>query len=492
MRQTSNLLKDAGAGFAPWQFVLLGRLMGRAGEIKAGSYEVNAGVTPYQLLGKLARGDVSMGEIVFVEGKTFADWRAAIAAQPDLQHDSASLSEGEILRRIGATENHIEGLMFPDTYWFAKNGSDVNLLRHSYRLMQSRLQSEWEKRDASLPYRTPYEALIMASIVEKETGQATDRAAVAAVFVNRLSQGMALQTDPTVIYGLGDALRRQPAQARPARRYALQHLHAARPAADADRHAGPGVAARGAASLPDATCSISSRAATAPASFRARSTSTTGPWSVTSSIAEDERCAARFITLRRHRRRRQEHPPSLAGGASARQGQDGGADARAGRTPTRREAARAAAGRTDAPGDRGAADVRGAARTYRPGDRTRAARAATGWCAIASPTPAFAYQGGGRGLAANKLEILERWVQAGLEPDRTFLFDIDPALARQRLTQTGNAADRFELEREEFFARVRAAYLERATSHADRIVVLDANRSIEDIKETLEKYIISV
>jgi UPF0755 protein len=205
LRQTANLVKDAGAGFAPWQFVLLGRLMGRAGDIKAGSYEIGAGITPFQLLGKLAHGDVSLGEIVFVEGKTFADWRASMAAHPYLKHDSATLSETEILQRIGATESRIEGLMFPDTYWFAKNVSDLDLLRHSYRLMQSRLQAEWAKRDASLPYRTPYEALIMASIVEKETGQATDRAAVAEVFVNRLSRGMLLQTDPTVIYGLGAA-----------------------------------------------------------------------------------------------------------------------------------------------------------------------------------------------------------------------------------------------------------------------------------------------
>jgi UPF0755 protein len=203
LRQTAHLLKDAGAGFAPWQFVLLGRLMGRAGDIKAGSYEIEAGTTPFQLLAKLAHGDVSMGEIVFVEGKTFADGRAAMAAHPHLKHDSDSLGEAEILRRLGAAETHAEGLLFPDTYWFAKNGSDMVLLRHSYRLMQSRLQTEWDRRDASLPYRTPYEALIMASIVEKETGQATDRAAVAEVFVNRLNRGMALQTDPTVIYGLG-------------------------------------------------------------------------------------------------------------------------------------------------------------------------------------------------------------------------------------------------------------------------------------------------
>jgi UPF0755 protein len=204
LRQTSHMLSEAGAGFSPWQFAFLGRLMGRATDIKAGSYDIGAGITPFQLLAKLAHGDVSMGEIVFVEGKTFADVRAAMAAHPLLKHDSNQLSESEILRRIGASESHLEGLMFPDTYWFAKNGSDIELLRHSYRLMQIRLLREWEGRDPALPYQTPYEALIMASIVEKETGQAGDRMAIAGVFVNRLRRGMLLQTDPSVIYGLGN------------------------------------------------------------------------------------------------------------------------------------------------------------------------------------------------------------------------------------------------------------------------------------------------
>jgi UPF0755 protein len=203
LRQTARLLKDAGAGFEPWQFVLLGRILGRAGDIKAGSYDIGGTVTPWQLLNKLARGDVSLGQIVFVEGKTIADFRAAMAANPYLKHDSGQATEAEIIKRIGAAEEHLEGLMFPDTYWFARNTSDFDLLRHAYRLMQRHLQDEWRGRDPSLPYRSPYDALIMASIVEKETGQAADRGAIAEVFVNRLSRGMPLQTDPTVIYGLG-------------------------------------------------------------------------------------------------------------------------------------------------------------------------------------------------------------------------------------------------------------------------------------------------
>ncbi len=203
LRQTAQLIADAGGGFAPWKFVLLGRLLGRAGDIKAGSYDVAAGITAFDLLRKLARGDVTLAEIVFVEGRTFAQMRAALDANPNVRHDTAGLGDAEILKRIGAAEGHPEGLFWPDTYRFSKNTSDLEVLRHAYRLMHARFESEWQRRDPSLPYRTPYEALIMASIVEKETGSPADRSGVAAVFVNRLRRGMPLQTDPTVIYGMG-------------------------------------------------------------------------------------------------------------------------------------------------------------------------------------------------------------------------------------------------------------------------------------------------
>jgi UPF0755 protein len=204
LRVASRQMASAGLGFAPWQFTLLGRALGRAADIKAGSYEVNQGITPLQLLDKLTRGDVTQAEIVFVEGKTFRQIRAALDAQPDLRHDSVGLSDDELLKRIGATEAHPEGLFFPDTYLFAKQSSDLHVLRRAYHAMQSRLAAEWQSRDQTVPYASPYEALIMASIVEKETGQPADRSKVAAVFANRLKKGMLLQTDPTVIYGMGE------------------------------------------------------------------------------------------------------------------------------------------------------------------------------------------------------------------------------------------------------------------------------------------------
>lgn len=204
LRTASQQMAAAGVGFPPWQFTLLGRALGRAAGIKAGSYEVSQGVTPLQLLAKLTRGDVTQAEIVFVEGKTFRQLRAVLDAHPDVRHDSAGLSNRELLARIGAPEAHAEGLFFPDTYLFAKQSSDFDILRRAYRAMRARLMAEWESRDTGLPYASPYAALIMASIVEKETGQTADRAKVASVFVNRLRTGMLLQTDPSVIYGMGE------------------------------------------------------------------------------------------------------------------------------------------------------------------------------------------------------------------------------------------------------------------------------------------------
>jgi UPF0755 protein len=204
LRTASQQMAGAGIGFTPWQFTMLGRVLGRAADIKAGSYEIEQGITPMQLLDKLTRGDVTQSEVVFVEGKTFRQIRAALDASPDIKHDSAGLSDTELLARIGATEPHPEGLFFPDTYLFAKQSSDLRVLRRAYLAMQAKLAAEWQTRDPSLPYASPYEALIMASIVEKETGQPADRSKVASVFVNRLKKGMLLQTDPTVIYGMGE------------------------------------------------------------------------------------------------------------------------------------------------------------------------------------------------------------------------------------------------------------------------------------------------
>lgn len=204
LRTAARQIADAGAGLNPWVFTLLGKLMRAEASIKAGSYEVSRGVTPIQLMEKLTRGDVTQAEIVFIEGCTFRQMRERINVHPEIRHDTKDLSEAELLQRIGASETHAEGLFFPDTYLFAKRSSDLEILARAYRAMHRHLEREWPARAVGLPYLDPKQALIMASIVEKETGREQDRPLVAAVFINRLRQGMLLQTDPTVIYGVGE------------------------------------------------------------------------------------------------------------------------------------------------------------------------------------------------------------------------------------------------------------------------------------------------
>ena len=204
LRAAAQAIETAGVGLPAWQLELLGRVMGRASKIKAGSYEVERGLTALALLDMLTRGDVTQGEAVLVEGKTFRQFRALLNEHPDLIHDSMNLTDAEILARLGTTERHPEGLFFPDTYLFHKGSSDLDVLRRAYVAMQTRLAAVWERRANTLPVKTPYQLLILASIVEKETGTPADRPLVAAVFANRLRRGMLLQTDPTVIYGLGE------------------------------------------------------------------------------------------------------------------------------------------------------------------------------------------------------------------------------------------------------------------------------------------------
>jgi len=204
LRTAARAIESVGIGLPAWQFELLGRLMQRSSKIKAGSYEVENGITALALLDILTRGDVTMGEVVLVEGKTFRQFREALNQNPDLSHDTLKLSDEKILSLIGVKEKHPEGLFFPDTYLFDKGTSELEVMRRAYTMMQTRLAAAWAQRDSTLPLTTPYEMLTLASIVEKETGQPADRPQIAAVFVNRLRRGMLLQTDPTVIYGLGE------------------------------------------------------------------------------------------------------------------------------------------------------------------------------------------------------------------------------------------------------------------------------------------------
>ncbi len=203
MKQVARQLVESGFDMPPLAIVTLARFTRQANAIKAGSYEVEAGVTPLELLEKLSRGDVTQAELPLIEGWSFRQLRAALDRHPELRHDSTGMSDTEILRELGIDARHPEGLFFPDTYLFARRSSDLELLRRAHANQRKVLDREWQRRAEGLPYKNPYEALIMASIVEKETGKAADRPAVASVFINRLRAGMLLQTDPTVIYGLG-------------------------------------------------------------------------------------------------------------------------------------------------------------------------------------------------------------------------------------------------------------------------------------------------
>ncbi|MGV8899335.1 MAG: endolytic transglycosylase MltG [Burkholderiaceae bacterium] len=204
LRNAADQIVAAGIPINVDLFTLLARITGQAEKIKAGSYELKHGATPNTLIRKMVIGDFALESLVIIEGWTFKQMRVAMAAHPGLKHDTVDLTDTQLLAEIPLDEKHPEGLFFPDTYLFARGSSDLLVYRQSNAALMTHLNDAWDKRDLSLPYKTPYEALIMASIVEKETGKKADRNTIASVFINRLKVGMMLQTDPTVIYGMGE------------------------------------------------------------------------------------------------------------------------------------------------------------------------------------------------------------------------------------------------------------------------------------------------
>ncbi|MBL0011549.1 MAG: endolytic transglycosylase MltG [Nitrosomonas sp.] len=204
LKQVSQQLADAGVFPNKWPLILLARYLNQESAIKAGDYRLTENISQIALLDYLTKGDAKQNEIRFLEGSTFAQLRKVLNEHPAIQNRTTNLSDQEILQLIGATETAAEGLFFPDTYYFIKNSSDIEILQRAYQTMQNHLQSSWLSRAESLPLATPYEALILASLIEKETGLESDRTTIAGVFINRLRKGMRLQTDPTIIYGLGE------------------------------------------------------------------------------------------------------------------------------------------------------------------------------------------------------------------------------------------------------------------------------------------------
>lgn len=198
-------LAASGALAHPRSLVLYARWNGQAGAIKAGEYRIEAGTTPIGLLDQLVAGRVVQHALTIVEGWTFEQMMAVIAADDRLEHTLTGLPAHAIMARLGLDGVHPEGRFFADTYHFPRGTTDVEFLRRAYGAMSSYLASAWAGRDQGLPFETPDEALVLASIVEKETGDARERPRIAGVFVERLRKGMRLETDPTVIYGMGDA-----------------------------------------------------------------------------------------------------------------------------------------------------------------------------------------------------------------------------------------------------------------------------------------------
>jgi len=180
------------------------RVSGQDRRIKAGNYEIPVGTTPQGLLQKLARGEETLRALTLVEGWNFRQVRAALARDEGLRHDATVLDDAQLMDRLGRPGVAPEGRFFPDTYTYAKGSSELALLRRALHAMDRRLEAAWAQRASDTPLKSADEALILASIVEKETGLASDRAHIAGVFANRLRVGMLLQTDPTVIYGLGE------------------------------------------------------------------------------------------------------------------------------------------------------------------------------------------------------------------------------------------------------------------------------------------------
>ena len=189
----------------PWLFILLAKLKGVETRVRAGEYQLESGQTPDDLIEVFVSGSSIQYSFTVIEGWSFRQMLDAMARDPIIEHQLEDKTNEEIMRLIGYPDQHPEGMFFPDTYRFPKGTSDIDFLRRAYQVMQQHLEREWSQRESDLPLKSSYEALILASIIEKETGAGFERPLIAGVFTERLKRNMRLQTDPTVIYGLGES-----------------------------------------------------------------------------------------------------------------------------------------------------------------------------------------------------------------------------------------------------------------------------------------------
>ncbi len=205
LRQVANQLHANGLVSEPEFFLWYSRLLGKAGNLRAGEYRVSPGTSPAGLLEQLVNGSVVMHSLTIVEGWTFAQMLAAMHAHPAIRVSPSFEGGAALMSALGEPGLHPEGRFFPDTYRFPRGTRDVEIFRQAYKLMREKLALAWAQRQSDLPLAGPAEALILASVIEKETALDSERRQIAGVFVRRLRRGMRLQTDPTVIYGLGEA-----------------------------------------------------------------------------------------------------------------------------------------------------------------------------------------------------------------------------------------------------------------------------------------------
>ena len=205
VRGIAQVVADSGVRVEPFFLYGFFRISGQSRKLRAGSYEISKGESVLDLLRKLSRGEESLKAVGLIDGWTFKQFRAALAKAPNLNHDSQGLSDAELMARLGKPGVAPEGRFFPDTYTYGKGASELRVMQRALNAMDKQLAAAWAQRNTSIILKTPDEALILASIVEKETGKESDRGMISSVFHNRLRINMPLQTDPTVIYGMGDA-----------------------------------------------------------------------------------------------------------------------------------------------------------------------------------------------------------------------------------------------------------------------------------------------
>ena len=188
----------------PWRFILLTKALGQSKKLRPGNYNLNPNITPYQLLKSFLEGRATEGSITFIEGQDLQSMLEKIKANDSIKKTIKPLDIKAIALAVGIPYESAEGQFFPDTYYFSRNTTDIEILQRAYKAMQKKLNYEWARRAEEVPYDNSYEALTMASIIEKETGKSIEANLISGVFIHRLSIKMKLQSDPTVIYGLGN------------------------------------------------------------------------------------------------------------------------------------------------------------------------------------------------------------------------------------------------------------------------------------------------